>query len=89
MCLNLTPEFLLLRGYQAFNCKMSAISYLLEEEVISQVIQHHWITGINCVSPREELNTILDGISLNETLTGISSTSVSVSCYHLQNHFSV
>lgn len=78
MCLNLTPEFLLFRGYQVFNCKISEISYLLEKEVIGQVIQHHWITGINCVSPREELNTILDGISLNETWTGISSTSRSV-----------
>lgn len=77
MCLNLTPEFLLFRGYQAFTCKISVISYLLEKEVISQVIQHHWVTRINCVSPREELNTILDGISLNETLTGISSISVS------------
>jgi len=48
--------------------------------VISQVIQHHRITGINCVSPREELNTILDGISLKETLTGISSISIAV-CY--------
>lgn len=77
---NLTLESFLLGVTKYLTVKFHRpLTYLLEEEVISQVIQHHWITGINRVSPREELDAILDGISLNETFKGISSISIALS----------
>lgn len=39
-------------------------SYLFEEEVVGEVIEHHGVAGVDGVRPRQELDSVLDGICL-------------------------
>lgn len=38
--------------------------YLLEEEMVGEVIEHHGVAGVNGVGSRKQLHPVLDGVGL-------------------------